>query len=103
MLWPVLNVLAGLVVAAIVVYKLTVLVDKFTPLERFGLGGIGGSVVLTMAPVMSVYPTPYEDWSGTLLRVGCAVYFIGRVTRHRYWSSVARRAAEAHLRSRGKL
>lgn len=98
MIWPVINVICGLIVAAILTYKLTALVDRFTATDRAGMALIGAGMILTIGPILSSAPTPYEDWSGTLIRVGCVVYFGGRMLRHRLANIAAVRAARRHLR-----
>lgn len=100
-IYPLLNIIASLIVAGIIAYKLTARVDKFTVVERLGMGMIGAGSILTIGPLMSVEPTPFEDWSATLLRIGCAVYFYGRMTRHHYNNAAARRQARTYLNHRG--
>ena len=99
MFWPILNALAGAVAASILAYKLSCLADKFTPLERVGMGLWGGGMILTIGPILSDTPTPFEDWSGFLIRVGSCLYLIGRLTRHRFNNWRAVRQARRHLRS----
>lgn len=100
MIWPILNAAAGLIAAGIIAYKLVVLPWKFTPIELTGMGLLGGGMVLTVGPILSTIPTPFEDWSGFLIRLGVAVYFTGRATRHRYNNWVAVRHARQHMRDR---
>jgi hypothetical protein len=100
MFWPVTNMVASLIVAAILVYKLGWKACSFTPIERFGMAAIGAGCIMTIGPLMSVHPTPFEDWAATLLRIGCAVYFVGRLTRHRYNNWSARRRARLHFEHR---
>lgn len=97
MLWPVINVIAGAICTAIIIYKLSVKLDRFTRMEQVGMGMTAAGMVLTVGPLIAHDPTPYDDWSGTLLRVGIAVYFIGRQLRHRHNNASARRAARRHL------
>jgi hypothetical protein len=95
-LWPVVNVIASFIVALIIAYKLVCLHDRFTHMERAGMGLIGAGALLTIGPLTSTYPTPYEDWSATLLRVGCMIYFIGRILRHKHNNAAAVRQARRH-------
>lgn len=88
-----LNVLASLIVAGIITYKLTALSEKFTIVESVGMGLIAAGVVMTIGPI-TFKPSPYDDWSGTVMRVGLAVYFVGRMTRHRWNNYLQRRQAE---------
>lgn len=97
MFWPVLNMVASLIVAGIVAFKLARKPGNFTPMERFGMAMVGAGSLLTIGPIMSAAPTPFEDWSGTLLRLGCAVYFVGRLLRHRHNNAAAVRQARHHL------
>lgn len=100
-LYPFLNVLFSLIVAGILAYKLTCRADRFTLMERVGMGMIGSGSLMTVGPLMSAAPTPFEDWSATLLRAGCAIYFVGRMLRHRHNNASAVRQARAHFRRQG--
>lgn len=94
--WPLINVIAGLSVAVILAYRLAREPQLLTVMERIGMGLVGAGCVLTIGPLLSVAPTPYEDWSGTLLRVGCAVFFVGQLLRHRHNNDAMIRAARRH-------
>lgn len=83
MFWPILNTLASVVAAAIITYKLACLHDHFSRVELAGLSLIGAGLILTIGPILSTAPTPFEDWSGTMIRVGLSVYFVGRMLTHR--------------------
>ncbi len=82
--WAIVNAVLSSVVFGIVAFKLAVWHDRFNAMERFGMGLLGAGCLLTLGPILSDGPTPFEDWSGSLLRVGCTLYFIGRILRHRY-------------------
>lgn len=99
-LYPTLNIIASLLVAGILTYKLIWRADRFTCMERVGMGLIGGGSILTVGPLMSLAPTPYEDWSATLMRLGLAVYFIGRMLRHQHRNAAAVRQAQKYLEGR---
>lgn len=96
-IWAILNALSGVIAAAVVTFEMGWRGYKFTPAERYGLGMIGGGMILTTAPILWSTPTPFEDWSGALIRVGFAVYSIGRLTRHRYNNWAQRRIARRHF------
>jgi len=98
MFWPILNVACGSIVAAILTYRLAIEPHTLTLMERVGMGMVGAGCILTIGPIMSVAPTPYEDWSGTLLRIGCAIFFVGQLLRHRHLNAAAKRQARRHLR-----
>jgi len=100
MTWPILNMLCSLTVAVIIGYKLFCRPQAFTLMERIGMGVLGAGMILTVGPIMSTTPTPFEDWSGTLLRLGCAVYFLGRLMKHRHNNAAAVRQARRHLESK---
>ncbi|MEA3044583.1 MAG: hypothetical protein QOH47_2421 [Sphingomonadales bacterium] len=96
--WPIINMASGLLAATILAYMLARKPERFTVVERVGMGAVGAGCILTIGPIMSVAPTPFEDWSGTLLRLGCAVYFVGRMSRHRFNNWLAVRQARRHLK-----
>lgn len=79
--FDVINVFASLVVFAIIAYKLSINPDKFTWVERLGMGLLAAGCVMTIGPLTSDH-SPFDDWSATLMRFGTAMYFIGRMTRH---------------------
>jgi len=88
-----LNVVASLIVYGIIAYKLIVQTTKFTPIESIGMGIMAAGCMMTIGPI-TFKPSPFDDWSPTLMRVGAAVYFVGRITRHRWNNYRARRQAE---------
>lgn len=98
MFWPILNVACGAIVAVILAYRLAIEPHTLTTMERVGMGLFGAGCILTIGPIISVAPTPYEDWSATLLRIGGAVFFIGQLLRHRHLNAAARRHARRHLK-----
>lgn len=83
--WSILNILTSLIPAGIICYKLGRFSDFFTPLERWGMGGIGGTLFLRCAPILSHGtnggPTPFDDWATTGLGISLTMYFIGRLLR----------------------
>ncbi|HVQ09516.1 MAG TPA: hypothetical protein VMS43_13880 [Allosphingosinicella sp.] len=98
MFWPVINMIASMIVAGIVTYKLGWRATGFTCMERIGMALTGAGCILSIGPIMWSAQTPFEDWSGTLLRLGCAVYFIGRLLKHRHNNQAAIRQARLHLK-----
>lgn len=83
--WIILNIVAGIIVAMVLSYKLILHSHRFTLIERFGMAMIGAAMILNVGPLAATtafhcrQPTPFDDWGGALLRVGCAIYFIGRM------------------------
>lgn len=89
MFWASFNAFCSIIVAIILTFDLGYMHEKFTPIERVGMGILGGSMVLSIGPLW-VSNSPFEDWSSGLLRLGCAIYFVGRMTRHKYnnWAQI---------------
>ena len=81
--WIILNSVLRLVLAFILTFKLVAFYDNFKPTERVGMGLMGGSAILTLAPIWTNGPTPFDDWSTFVFTLGAVVYFVGRLTRHR--------------------
>lgn len=83
--WITLNALCSIVVAALLSYQLILYGDRFTAIERYGLSIIAASMIINLGPALAVTnnifhcrnPTPFDDWGGTLLRIGCVTYFGG--------------------------
>lgn len=99
MFWQILNAGCGLVAAGIITFKLATRAHKFIRSELIGMGLIGSGMVLTIGPIWSPN-TPFDDWSTTLLRVGCCIYFIGRMMRHRTNNLAMKRQAREHFHGR---
>lgn len=91
-----LNVLASLIVFGIVAFKLASYPEKFTWVERVGMGLMAAGCVMTIGPI-TFKPSPYDDWSTMLMRVGAAIYFVGRLTRHRFANWQMRRDARRRM------
>lgn len=83
MAWTIINVMLSLVVGIIVAVKLALWHWRFNLGERIGMGLLGAGCVLTIGPILVQGGSPYENWSGSLMRFGLAVYFCGRMARHR--------------------
>lgn len=88
----VINVFSSLAVFVIVAFKLIWKPRAFTWVESLGMGLLGAGCIMTIGP-LTFKPSPFDDWSITLFRVGCAVYFIGRLTRHRLNNHLQKQAA----------
>lgn len=87
MAWGLINIATSLFVVLVVVYKLAAYPDRYNPVEKVGMGVIGSSMLMLIGPILAKYQlvadvhTPFDDWAGVLLRMGCAVYFLGRLGR----------------------
>lgn len=81
LVFDVINVLASLIVFSIIAYKLTAFPERFTWVERVGMGLLAAGCVMTIGPI-TADQSPFDGWSTMLMRFGAAVYFIGRMTRH---------------------
>jgi hypothetical protein len=104
--WIIINAVASVIVTAIVVYKMAWLHSKFNTTEMLGMGLLGAAVVLNIGPILArgfafgaTLDTPFDDWASTMLRVGLAFYFLGRISR--VWKHDARnermvKAGRAH-------
>jgi hypothetical protein len=97
--FDVLNVACSLIVFCIASYKLIWRPRAFTWVERIGLGLLAAGCIMTIGP-LTHKPSPFDDWSIALFRIGCAVYFIGRLTRHKLNNALARKQALRSLRER---
>jgi hypothetical protein len=91
MIWVAVNVFSAAIVALIVLYKLGGYSDMFTLGERIGMGTIMAACVMRIGPIIGKNllndPSPFDDWSTTLLHFGLAIYFGARWWRvHRHWS-----------------
>lgn len=93
------NVLSSFAVFVIVFYKLVWRRKHFTWIETIGMGMLAAGCIMTIGPITHK-PSPFDDWSVAMFRVGCAVYFIGRLTRHRVNNWSQRNAARKHLEQR---
>lgn len=83
MIWISINVVLSIVVGVIIAIKLTVWIDRFNCPERVGMGLLGAGCILTIGPILLAHGSPYENWSGSLMRIGLATYFLGRMCRHK--------------------
>lgn len=83
MIWTWINIALSVLVASIVSVKLGFWHDRFNLPERVGMSLLGAGCVLTIGPILTPVDSPFEDWAGSLFRLGCAIYFVGRMLRHR--------------------
>ncbi len=51
--------------------------------ERIGAGISGAGLVLTIGPTLYTEGTPFDVWSGAVLRLGLVLFMIGRFMRWR--------------------
>lgn len=76
--------------------------------ERYGMAMIGSAIFLTI-PVIIVAgkeDTPFDDWASSLTALGMVVFFFFMLRRkwhHDLANMRSVKAAEAHLKSRGKI
>jgi len=82
MTWIIINVALSSIVGLIVAVKLGLWHERFNQWERVGLGLLGAGCLMTIGPIMTI-GSPFDNWSGSLLRLGLAIYFAGRMLRHR--------------------
>ncbi len=99
MTWAIVNIFAGMTVACLVSYLLGAHGDRFNIIERIGLGLMGGGSVLTIGPILThaviIGISPYDDWSGTLLRIGCAIVLLGVMGRLEGFTPSAKLSSQA--------
>jgi len=94
--FDVLNVVASFTVFCIVSFKLVWKPKAFTWVESLGMGLLAAGCVMTIGPI-TFKPSPFDDWSIALFRIGCAVYFVGRLTRHKLNNHRQKQAALRRL------
>lgn len=84
--YALLNSVLRLALTGMLTFKLIRYQDTFNPLERAGMGLMGGSSLLTVAIIMDVgkHGTPFDGWAGSVLTLGALIYFTGRMMRHRH-------------------
>lgn len=98
------SALLGLVVAGLLSWKLLAFPDQFHFVERFGMGLVGGTMILRIAPVLSSPDqTPFSDWATAIMSLGLVLMHGGRLRRlirHAARNQRAVDAAKAHLAAR---
>ena len=95
-----IKAILSVIVFGIVAWKLITRSDKFTWIERAGMGFTAAGCMMMIGPVTHK-PSPFDDWAFTLMLFGNALYFIGRMTRHWLNNYAAERDAIQRLRDRG--
>ncbi len=90
MTWTLANIIVGLSVAAGISYIMGKYGHLFNKWESTGSIMIAAMMVLTIGPLLSrrgfTGPSPYDDWSGLMLRIGLACLFYGTFSRLMGWS-----------------
>ena len=103
-LWIIVNAILSIGLATLVSYELVSWGSSYNYPERVGMGLIGGSVILTIGPLLTSEPTPFDGWATALLRVGAILYFSARLSRfikHRHANTKAKRDAVAYHAAKG--
>jgi len=80
--WDILNSLARLAIAVILVWKLVRFWDLFNAWERHGMAVAAGTAVMTITVIWEGQRSPADGWATTLFSFGVLLYFIGRGSRH---------------------
>lgn len=75
-------------VTIIVVLKLTWLHRVYNPLERVGLGLLGGPSFMLSLSMMEGPDSPFRLWAFTIFMVGLFVFLLGRLRRQiKHWQA----------------
>lgn len=80
--WDILNSLARLLLAGILIYKLTRFPHLFNVLERWGQAIGAGTSVLTITVIWEGQRSPFDGWATALFSIAMLLYFAGRMSRH---------------------
>ncbi|BBD98055.1 hypothetical protein SAMIE_1015560 [Sphingobium amiense] len=80
--WDILNSLARLMIAAILIWKLIRFPALFNAWERYGMSVAAGCSILTVTVIWEAQRSPFDGWATSLFSLGILLYFIGRATRH---------------------
>ena len=80
--WDILNSLARLAIAAILIWKLVRFSTLFNAWERYGMAVAAGTSVLTITVIWDGQRSPADGWATSLFSLGVLLYFIGRTKRH---------------------
>ena len=106
--WAVVNSVLRLALTMLLTYKIIKHGHQLIPLERVGMGMMGGGGLLSVPVIMgnaNDTTTPFDGWSTSVLTIGALLYFSGRLTRHIRHERNNKRAAQQardYLASRGK-
>jgi len=90
--WDILNSLARLLIAAILIWKLLRFPGLFNSWERNGMALGAGTALLTITVIWDGERSPFDGWATTLFSFAMLLYFIGRTTRH--WRHERNNAAQ---------
>jgi hypothetical protein len=83
MMWDILNSAGRALLTLLAIYKLAQFREMMIPLERLGLGMMGGGSFLTIAVIWERQRSPFDGWSVTVLTVGAVLFLAGRTWRDR--------------------
>ena len=80
--WDILNSLARLAIAVILVWKLYRFPALFNACERYGMAVAAGTSLLTITVIWDGQRSPADGWANAVFSFGVLLYFIGRASRH---------------------
>lgn len=83
MIWDILNSIGRALLTILAVYKLAQFREMMIPMERLGLGMMGGGSFLTIAVIWERQRSPFDGWSVTVLTAGAVLFLAGRTWRDR--------------------
>lgn len=90
--WDILNSLARVAIAAILLWKLIRFPGLFNPLERYGMSIAAGTSLLTITVIWKLERSPFDGWANTVFSFAILLYFTGRMSRH--WRHEANNRAQ---------
>lgn len=102
MTFDIINSIGRLLLTVIVVYKVTQFREMANPLERLGLGMMGGGSFLTIAVIWDA-EGPFSGWAVSILTYGAVLFLVGRTyrdTRHQRQNEKQLRIAREHFAAR---
>ena len=84
MFWASINTVLAIIVALLIVVKLSRFAELLTAGERIGLGLQGAAAIMAMAVRWDLdgHGTPFDGWSTTLFQLGLLLYLASRLQRH---------------------
>lgn len=95
MIFDFLNSAGRILLTLIVAYKLVQFREMMIPLERIGLGMMGGGSFLTVSVIWEGASSPFDGWATTLMTVGAILFLGGRTWRDRRHSRANAGAVDA--------
>lgn len=102
----IIHAVCRLILTAIIVVKITRFGETLNPVERVGLGMMGGAGLLTIGVIWERQESPFADWSPLIFTIGAILLLAGRTWRdwrHEHRNITARQQARDYLQARGKL